>query len=173
MFRFGFALGVLGLGLASICAWKEGSRDAFVLLEPSAKQLIVAGQIWPGGLPPGPGGPCANGVSYTCESGTSPCNQKPCTVDPVSGDVVCYINPASPEIYKQQNYQGWLACSFGWPSGWNNCDPFTWYCTTSITCARTPCYEFTPGNPMCVNDPNSNPTNTDPHNGGVLNGGAC
>ena len=177
MFKSKLSSLLAGLGISAIIIATFGTplSDKAVLLSPDASLLVRGGQPKPGDpYPPGPGGPCANGISYFCESPTDLCEQQACTFDPFflpDGDAVCYF-PADPaRSEKKQLNIGWTVCNFNYPTGMTQCVPFTWVCNQYSVCFRHPC-EIKMGTLVCKRNP-ATTADVDTHAGQKLQGALC
>lgn len=158
-----FMVGVLLMGLG------VGTEGPFALLRQAESTLIAGGQGLP--YPVGPGGPCANGISYICEPGEALCLETECTY--LGGGV--YECDKYPFYQKVRINLGWTVCNFQYPSGMWECNPFTWVCNRQTSCVE-PCViviDDQTGIGIVVCDLAGMTVDADTHAGQKLEGGIC
>lgn len=148
-----------------LLAWGVSAGELQAPLAVAELAAMRGGQQ--GTYPPGPGGPCANGVGHLCENGTVACTDSPCEI--MFGAWTC---PTF--LQRVQSIQGWTECSYMWPSGWFNCVLRPFYCTTTTVCGSPsdcPPDPLRGGTRYCTLGTHS--YGSDKHDGGDLTGGGC
>jgi hypothetical protein len=128
-YRFGIT--TLSIALLSAVLSIEAQRMVPLQSRVESTELagIRGGQPGPVPYPPGPGGPCADGISWLCEQASVSCINQECKWSDFQNNYIC----SSPWQIVQNSF-AWTQCSTGWPSGMTQCAQVTWVCAFEQNC---------------------------------------